>query len=314
MSKILSEDTIKKRRDFLKTITTDSTRRAFELIFNKVKPFEEDIEKTIEDMNYEELLELLNNVLVGKSVESTNVKLSNVRKYLKFTGNKEILKLNKDDVKRAVENMSKGNELDIRYISDKELNKAMNRLDNDIDRAIIMLIHNGVYGNMITELQNLKVKDIDLESGTITLPNRKVKLNERDTEILREGMTQVEYYQVAKSNGTESAIESFHFNMESEYLIKTKPTKRTDDGLSQYKFSGITNRVFRVVGQLGLDIMACNILLSYAFDEVMKYKEEIGKTELLTISEIRSFIKNVLKVSIAPYDIYEMQKKYYENK
>lgn len=295
------------REEFLNIIEKESTKRSFLLIFKKVKEYEEEIEKTIEDMDTDELRTLLNTVLVGKSIESTNVKLSTLRKYLKYAGNKDILNLNKDDVRKAVEmkNADKEEEIDVRYINRNDLYLAMNRIENDIDKAIVVLLANGICGYHFVELQNLKVADIDFETNTIKLDNRTVEISEGDMDIIKEGIKQEEYIKVLKSVNSVPTVEGYKFNMASPYVIKNRPKVTNSDGLDPYKFSGITNRMFRVMQQLCLDnITALDIVLSYAVDMLIVYAKEIGNMNL-SANEIGDYVTNNLGIKLSQRNLFD---------
>lgn len=296
------------REKFLNTIDKENTRRTFTLIFSKVNSYEKKIDKRIEEMNEDELKELLFTVLVGKSIESTNVKLATLRRYLKYANNLEILKLTKEDVKEAVEqfNADKENNADIRYIDKNDLYIAMNRIENDIDKTIIVLLANGVCGKCFEELQYLKVKDIDFDNGAIKLPNRAINISEGDMDIIEQGIKQDEYIKVLRMENSNPTTESYKFNMESPYAIKNRPKTTTNEGLYPYKFSGITNRIFRVIQQLCLDnITSMDILLSYAIDRLIEYGNEIGRNQL-SADEMHDYVLNVLGINLCKRNIFDI--------
>jgi hypothetical protein len=73
--------------------------------------------------------------------------------------------------------------------------------------------------------------------------------------------------------------------------------------MSNYKFSGITGRIFRVMQELNLDISAINLLQSHATDKLMKHEKELGKK--LSIKEAFDYLKSIGSKQ-SSYDIIAM--------
>ena len=94
------------------------------------------------------------------------------------------------------------------------------------------------------------------------------------------------------------------YNMNSEYLFKTRPTKSTLDGMLPLKPSGFRGRMQKIKTELEDDnIILSNLILSYIVDEVIEYQKKIGKE--LTQLELREYLKEINFTKNA-YDVKKM--------
>ena len=92
-------------------------------------------------------------------------------------------------------------------------------------------------------------------------------------------------------------------NVDCPFLIKQRPNNKNNYGMNEYKFSGITGRVFRVMQELGMNISAINLLQSHATDELMKYEKELDKK--LSVKEASEYLKSIGSKQ-SSYDIISM--------
>ena len=172
--------------------------------------------------------------------------------------------------------------------------KEVNKLENYSDRAMILLIRNGIGAEVdAKDLIELKVKDIDFKHNKIydkkiddyTMYNVKMAVNEK------------EY--VTMGNYEKIII----YNMNSPYLFKTRPTKNTFDGNLPLKVSGFRGRMQKIKEITNENITLTNLILSYVVDEVIKYQEKIGKE--LTQLELKEYLKEINFTKNA-YDVKKM--------
>ena len=170
----------------------------------------------------------------------------------------------------------------------------VNKLENNTDKAILLLARNGI--GMEYEAQdliNLRVKDIDFKHNMIY----DKKIDDYTMYITRLAMDEKEY--VAIGNYDKIII----YNMNSEYLFKTRPTKSTLDGNLPLKVSGFRGRMQKIKEMTNENITLTNLILSYVVDEVVKYQEKIGKE--LTQLELREYLKEINFTKNA-YDVKKM--------
>ena len=298
----------KEMRDEFTKPLSDSVKKAYKLLWKKLDEFEFEFGKSFEEFEIDDFNKFVKCKLIGKSTNSTNVKIILCKKYAEYIGS-NCVQLSYEGVKKMVEEHLKEKEIDnenqLKYVGINDLWVATNRISNDIDVAIVWLLRMGISGNKFTELANLKVDDIDFKNKVINLESRTVEIDDKMCSILKDAIEQKEYYVIRGDDKEDPKAESYELNMNCPYLIKQRPSSRNDYGMNEYKFSGITARVFRVMQELGLNISAINLLQSHATDKLIEYEKEIGKE--LSIKEAFGFLKSIGSKQ-SSYDIISMGK------
>lgn len=298
----------KEMRDEFTKPLSDSVKKAYKLLWKMLDEFETEIGKSFEEFEVNDFNKFVKCKLIGKSTNSTNVKISLCKKYAEYIGN-NCVQLNYEAVKKMVEEHLKEKEIDnenqLKYVSINDLWVATNRISNDIDVAIIWLLRAGISGNKFTELANLKIEDIDLKNKVINLDSRTVVIDDKMCDILKDAIEQKEYYVIRGDDKNDPKAESYELNMNCPYLIKQRPNSRNNYGMNEYKFSGITARVFRVMQELGLNISAINLLQSHATDKLIEHEKELGRE--LSIKETFNYLKSIGSKQNA-HDIISMAK------
>ena len=294
-----------KRNEFTSPLS-DSVKKAYKLLWKKLDEFEIEFGKSFEEFEINDFNNFVKCKLIGKSANSTNVKVNLCKKYAEYIGS-DCVQLNYENVRRMVEEYLREKEVDnenqLKYVDINDLWVATNRISNDIDVAIIWLLRMGVSGNRFSELTNLKVEDIDLENKIIKLETRIIEIDEKMCDILRDAIEQKEYYVIRGWDKGETKVESYGLNVDCPFLIKQRPNNKNNYGMNEYKFSGITGRVFRVMQELGMNISAINLLQSHATDELMKYEKELDKK--LSVKEASEYLKSIGSKQ-SSYDIISM--------
>lgn len=283
------------RKQFIEPLS-DSVKKAYILLFRKLDEYEKETGKIFEENFTEEIfVDFTKKKLIGRAANSVLVKVSLLKKYAESLNIYSVVKLRRDEVIKMTEEhlkeLESENEYELRYVSWSDLKASTRRLTNVIDVAIVYLIRMGVSGASFKELANLKVEDIDLKNKILKLPNRNIKLDDDVCKILDNAINQNVYTVMLHSEDNIPNATEYHFNMDCEYFIKQKPKKNNGDGLNPYKFSGITNRIFRIMNELGLDVTAINLLQSYTVDRLREYEEKIGKK--LSLSEAKDYFKSI---------------------
>lgn len=182
-----------------------------------------------------------------------------------------------------------------KYFTKREIQQLCDAFENAQDKFIVYALWNGIMGKDYTDLLNLKVTDIVKDDiGTplyINLPNRRVKCDEFMQEIIQDVLEDNIYYQY-----TECADKSYELNMNSEYIIKVKPTKKTNDGLNHMNKTGVQTRLAKLnsvfKGELddikihltGKSLERSGLMYDLFMKEVYEQKE-------WTISEIDKYLK-----------------------
>ena len=279
---------------FLKQINNENTRKSYESLFLKIRELENVLNKNIEDFTEKKEFLLLLEYCCGDSstYNSIYVKWSLIKIYFQYIENNNINLISNKDLNNIIKNNEK---YEIkRYISKEQLIKEVNKLENYSDRAMILLIRNGIGAEVdAKDLIELKVKDIDFKHNKIynkdiddyTMYNVKMTVNEK------EYITMGNYEKI------------IIYNMNSPYLFKTRPTKNTLDGNLPLKVSGFRGRMQKIKEITNENITLTNLILSYVVDEVIKYQKKIGKE--LTQLELREYLKEINFTKNA-YDVKKM--------
>ena len=284
---------MKRSEEFLSKIYNVSTRKSYENLFLKMRTLEDILNKDIDELSTrKEFLLLLEYCCKGNTYNSIYVKWSLLKRYYEYIGNNNIkVILNKDLNKIIRDNKEKD---DNRYIPKEKLIKIVSKLENNTDKAMILLMRNGIGAEVdARDLIELKIKDIDFKNNKIynkkiddyTMYNVKMAVNEK------EYITMGNYEKI------------IIYNMNSPYLFKTRPTKSTLDGTLPLKVSGFRGRMQKIKEMTNENITLTNLILSYVVDEVVKYQEKIGKE--LTQLELKEYLKEINFTKNA-YDVKKM--------
>ena len=280
---------------FLNKIKNENTKKSYENLFLKMRTLEDILNKKAEDFTEKKEFLLLLEYCRGKSTyNSIYVKWSLLKRYYEYIGNNNIkVILNKDLNKIIRDNKEKD---DNRYIPKEKLIKIVSKLENNTDKAILLLARNGI--GMEYEAQdliNLRVKDIDFKHNMIY----DKKIDDYTMYITKLAMNEKEY--VTIGNYDKIII----YNMNSEYLFKTRPTKSTLDGMLPLKPSGFRGRMQKIKAELEDDnIILSNLIMSYIVDKVIEYQNEIGKE--LTQNELKYFLNINFGFTKNAYDVKKM--------
>ena len=286
----------KVREEFLAD-KSENAKRAYRLIFKKANDFEDEIGKPFEEITEDEFNIFMKKKLIGKSTDAVCVKVSECKKYLNYVGNNCADNITRGDIRKLVDE----SEYEIKYVNWNDLKDNLNKLENEIDRAIVCLLRLGVSGKDFQELVRLKVKDIDLENKRIRLNNRTIKIeDDRILQMLKYAIKQNSYSVILHAEDSSPTSTEYNFNMSCEYLIKQRPTVNNDNGLNCYKFSGITAKLNRIFHVLDMGISAINLLQSYSVDRLIEQDEKIGK--ILSTKEAKDYLNSIGSIQDA-YDI-----------
>ena len=286
---------MKYNEKFLSTIYNESTRKSYENLFFKMRTLEDVLNKNIEEISTKREFLLLLEYCCGKSTyNSIYVKWSLIKRYYEYIGNNNINIITNKDLNKIIRD-NKKNSIN-RYIPKEKLIQIVNKLENNTDKAIVLLARNGIgIEHEAQDLINLKIKDIDFKHNMIY--NKKI--DDYTMYITRLAMDEKEY--VAIGNYDKIII----YNMNSEYLFKTRPTKSTLDGTLPLKVSGFRGRLQKIKIELEDDnIILSNLIMSYIIDKVIEYQNEIGKE--LTQNELKYFLKTNFGFTKNVHDVKKM--------
>ena len=303
-------------RDMFVRELSETQQKAYKLLFKKMDEYYKETKKSFEEFNKEDFEVFIKKYLIGKSANSTIVKVSLCKKYAEYL-NKDFVQVSRIEIAKMVEDSLKEKEIEneqqLRYVSWNDLKVGLNRVSNAIDVAVICLLRMGIGHNKFKELAELKVENIDIDNKVIHLEDRDVEIKDDYVlQVLKEAIEQRTYTVMLSYDKNEPRVSEYDFNMNCPYLIKQKPWNKNNNGLDCYKFSGITGKIFRIMSnELQMDISAINLLQSNATDELLVYEQNIGRE--ISIREAKEYLRHI-KNSCGSYDITKIAKYVKENK
>lgn len=177
-------------------------------------------------------------------------------------------------------------------MSEKEVMSYIDMLENEQDKFIIYSLFKGISGKEVEELRTLKVSQVDFENKKIILSDREIEMDDMMIKLIDDAIKQDKYNLIKFSEG--AMVQSFKFNMDSEYIIKNRPTKTNGMGLESIKYDSFRKRLKTISQYIDNNITVDTLLKSgYAY---MIYKE-YGKNA--TYSKVEKMIKEKnMKVSV----------------
>lgn len=160
-----------------------------------------------------------------------------------------------------------------------------------MDKFIIYSLFCGIDGEEKKDLLLLKKDKISFENKTITLINRIMYMNEYMEYVLKDTLDPLfgSIYNDANKN---IKSEVYNLNLESEYVIKTKPSSKNNNGLDPMTILELNHKIKILNEYDGFNIVTENLVISGLIDKIYKIKE-YGWTK----SEVEEFInQNNIKI------------------
>ena len=170
-------------------------------------------------------------------------------------------------------------------ITKQELEKMIGRLENGIDKFILAGFFYGLNGEAgyKEQLLNLEVGAIDFENKKINLPDgREVVMDELLERVCEEAINQKIYIKLGCQGRTN---EDYFLNTDSKYIIKVKPTKLNNNGLSPLGFGGIRNKMTMLSTFLGVKVTPSLLKVSGVYDLLQSQQKK------MTIMEAEALLK-----------------------
>ncbi|KAA6472206.1 phage lytic cycle repressor MrpR family protein [Bacillus swezeyi] len=215
-------------------------------IFRRGAELEEYLKKDIYDFNSKEILEFL--TLLNRATLSSIMSCwSHITKYIDWAIYQKITKgttnlsrdLTIDDVKNCVD---EGKKL---YITADEFLEIMNTLVNPRDRAMMVMLYEGIQGFKCSEILNLKKKDVEkaMENDNILTVHddkhgsRDIKVSDQCLKICLEAANEPTYQ---KKNGYSEANNKEVILADNDYVIRNRRTNSVKDEV-RTSFFVITN-------------------------------------------------------------------------
>jgi integrase len=289
--------TIKER--FLQLYNNINTQNEYRAIFSRIVKFEKFNNKDVSMFNYNELKDLLMGVKCSSTKSLDHIK-SIISMYFKWSQKEGYISsyvdLTKLIVRRDVrENVSKV-KIEEQYLKDEEelYMIAEDFCVNKQDAVLFVLCYEGVRGDNLEEISNLKVSDCDFENNTLLLrgsvkekdvngniiketPYTRLieNINERSMKIIKEATEETIYY---KKNGmVDTACTAPCYKIyPTEYVLrytgdrKNKISEKLDS-------QNITKRIGKIAKLYDRPaLQATTIFKSGLINHIKKTQEEKG--------------------------------------
>ncbi|MFC8152350.1 site-specific integrase, partial [Bacillus paralicheniformis] len=239
----LYNDTVKKK--FIEQVKKEEQPQLLS-IFRKGAELEEYLKKDIYDFNSKEILEFL--TLLNRSTLSSIMSCwSHITRYIDWAIYQNITRgttnlsrdLTIDDVKNCVD---EGKKL---YVTLDEFKEILDTLVNPRDKAILVLLFEGIQGYKCSEILNLKKSDIEkaLQNDNILTVNddkhgqRDIKVSDECLKICLEAAQQKVY---KKKNGHSQAFNKETILADNNFVIRNRRSN-SDKDHERTSFSVIIN-------------------------------------------------------------------------
>ena len=234
--------------------------------------------------------------ITTKSYFGLYTNISYINDALKFLG-REDLNLNISDF----DDIGKKTDL----FTKQEIKDICDTLANPQDKFIIYALFSGIRGNKYSDLVNLRVEDINFDTKEIKLPSDKIIMMDEYLEDILRDITDKEfgaYYYKLNRSGYYDINSFYRLNMDSEFVVKVKPTVTNGYGLGCFSFQGLQTRFKGLSKVLGMNILGVNIYRSGVISRMNSIKKEWNQLEIL----------NYLKENDCNLAVYETQMAYEE--
>lgn len=221
------------KTNFLSTCSNDNQKTYYGRLLSKANKLEEEYNKDLCNFNQNELDNFLKS-LNATSEALVGANISIIKKYIEFaiksgyvdTGINYAALIPYSDSKNYTQ-MFINRE---KYLDETQLNDIVDSCFNPQDACLFQLLYEGIMGDELSEIRNLKISDVDFENKTLSLTNvkssgvieeRKLTVSYRLLELIKEAYAQVEYF---KNNGEEHQGKGKHISLAhpTPYIIKSK--------------------------------------------------------------------------------------------
>lgn len=129
--------------------------------------------------------------------------------------------------------------------NEKEIQALIECLVNSQDQFILYGLYKGIKGHNYSDLLNIKVSDVANDYSYININGKTFICDEFMKDILIGVTVHGEYYHGGNNYYIDSSddSESFCFNMDSKYLIKTFPNDTNNNGLNPMSVSELEKKL-----------------------------------------------------------------------
>lgn len=225
---------------FLDSYEDAGTRVNYKYVLAKCEPYEQRLDKDLGDFNHEDLDMLLHG-LNAKSLQSISYQVSVIQKYIKFAIEEGF---SNNSINYATLPSFSGQSLNVYVNTIWREQRIMNREDiyktiieeteNAQDGVIFALLFEGVYGEGLSELRNLKKSDVDGNRIHLTDESgeqRSILVSSECISIVNEAAQQEEYFKTILADDGKVHAEKYEL-YDSEFVLRLIDRKGAEDQIS----------------------------------------------------------------------------------
>ena len=163
----------------------------------------------------------------------------------------------------------------------------LDRLDNGVDKFILAGLFYGLNDSDNREqLLSITKEMVDIEKSTITLQSgRVVVMDEILKSVTQEALNQKIYVKMGNQGRTN---EDYNFNLDSQYVIKVKPTSKNNNGIEPLTNAGFKSRI-RAISEFLTD--NTSVLTPSEIKKAGAYNLLKAQQKSMTIMEAESILK-----------------------
>jgi integrase len=214
---------------FLSQFEKPDTQEVYRRIFKQSSYMENKLKKDVLDFTAEELEEFIKYYLSPKTKESARTYCNVLSSYIQWGMDNHKTNRDYNPLRRHQDYFYQFvQEESILYISKSQKDAIIYRLVNFQDKFMVQALFEGIAGQQLKELVNLKRTDIDEEESKIKLINgEKIKVDKYTIELAIDANKETIYY---KKNGEfdySETLSDFIELPESEYVLKGALKKNT---------------------------------------------------------------------------------------
>lgn len=203
-----------------------------------------------------------------------------------------------------------------RYYTKEEIQDLCDLLINPQDRFIIYGLFSGICGKAYSDLLELKINNIDMVNRVLTTKSGKIiSIDDYLYDIIKDCQDETFgsfYYKYFKANENEGMTsKGYKLEMSSEYIIKSKPYTRNNQGRDPMTLNGIQSRFKRLSEALEMEISGSDIVKSGLMYTMHQLEENKGI--VWTHAKIEKWAKEN-GISAQSYKLYRSYRMKYHKK
>lgn len=282
------------KEKYLDTIENESTKYITSFPFQKAKTTEEQLNKDIYEMNIDEL-EYVMREQGSSSVDSAYVNTLRFEQYITWAIENGLLPNNINPITTLSDKREWASQFVAKYrqtvFTRDEILEMCKDLANDIDKALLLALFEGIVGSGYAELLNLRREHLnETKEGNYTATlydadgsNRTINISKELYEFLVAADKQTEYFN--KNGKAESERSATSELEETPYIFKKTTRGRQGGKLDLFYVNAKFTKVYKKVFDLKF-IKAKNIETSGIMHMAHKLYSEKGKLTQEELKEI----------------------------